>query len=465
MRVRLSSLLLLLMTVVLVSLGVPLATSIASSQARTVHADRLADLALFASLVPKTDRGVDARALGDDLRRYDDLYGVQVGVVDAAGRPLTPFVSGTELLAALRDGNDGTGPAVRAALAGRPSEGPSHLWPWDDEPLTAAQPVVRDGDVVAAVVSVSPTAAARDRVLNRWLLLAALELVALVGGALLAYRLAEWLLRPIARLDAAAHRISDGDLGARVPAGSGPPELRRLGRSFNDMAGHVQASVEAQRAFVADASHQLRNPLAALLVRLQGLVLAPPEQRADAAESAAADGRYLADTLDRMLELARAEHATAAAGPLDVAALVDERLGSWHLVAARRSITLHREGAERAPGWHDPGALSGAVDAVLDNALKYSPERTAVTVDVRCHEGDGVAVVVTDEGPGVAPDDLPRVGDRFWRARSTSAEPGSGLGVSIATTLLERHGGALRVEAAPDGGLRVSLLVPAERPA
>jgi signal transduction histidine kinase len=168
-----------------------------------------------------------------------------------------------------------------------------------------------------------------------------------------------------------------------------------------------------------------------------------------------------------MLELARAEHAAAAAGPLDVAAVVDERLGSWHVVAARRSITLHREGAERAPGWHDPGALSGAVDAVLDNALKYSPERTAVTVDVRCHAGDrdGVAVVVTDEGPGLAPDDLSRVGDRFWRARSTSAEPGSGLGMSIATTLLERHGGALRVEAAPDGGLRVSLLVPADPPA
>ena len=90
-----------------------------------------------------------------------------------------------------------------------------------------------------------------------------------------------------------------------------------------------------------------------------------------------------------------------------------------------------------------------------------------MTVDVRCQEddGSGVAVVVTDEGPGLPPADLPRVGDRFWRARSTSAEPGSGLGMSIATTLLERHGGALRVEAAPDGGLRVSLLVPAERQA
>jgi signal transduction histidine kinase len=461
-RVRLSLLLLLLMTVVLVSLGVPLAVSLASSEARTVQADRLADLSLYASLVPDETDGVDAAVLAADLRRYDELYGVSVSVVDAAGRPL--FGSRDEI-----DTDDpGTRSTIRAALAGRPSEGPERLWPWEDSPLVAAQPVVRDGDVVGAVLSVSPTGQARDRVLDRWLLLAALECVALVGGAVLANRLAAWLLRPIERLDGAAHRIADGDLGARVPAGSGPPELRRLGRSFNDMASHVQASHDAQRAFVADASHQLRNPLAALLVRLQGLALAPPGKQAGAAASAAADGQYLADTLDRMLELARAEHTVAAAGPLDVAAVVDERLDSWRVVAERRSITLRRRGAGSAPGWHDPGALSGAVDAVIDNALKYSHARTEVVVDVRGRAGDdhrGVAVVVTDEGPGLQPDELGRVGDRFWRARSTSGEPGSGLGMSIATTLLERHGGALRVEPAPvGGGLRVSLLVPAGEP-
>src|SRR5690349_101817 len=269
------------MTVVLVSLGVPLAISLASSEARTMNTDRLADLALFASLVPRTPEGVDADALRNDLRRYDDLYGIPVAVVDAAGRPT--LWSHESLADQLRQDAPTTHRVVRAALAGRPSEGPDQIWPWDERPLAAAQPVVRDGDVVGAVVSVSPTGHAREQVLRRWLMLAALEAVALVGGALLAIRLAVWLLRPIARLDAAAHRIADGDLGARVPAGSGPPELRRLGRSFNDMASHVQASVEAQRAFVADASHQLRNPLAALLVRLQGLVLAPPEQRETAA--------------------------------------------------------------------------------------------------------------------------------------------------------------------------------------
>src|SRR4051812_27572995 len=163
MRVRLSSLLLVLMTVVLVSLGVPLAISLASSEARTVQADRLADLALYASLIPQAAERVGSAdgtsgALDNDLRRYDDLYGVAVALVDAAGTPIV--WSRDEINADLRGDEPATHRAVRAALAGRPSEGPRQLWPWDEAPLAAAQPVVRDGDVVGAVVSLSPTGAA-----------------------------------------------------------------------------------------------------------------------------------------------------------------------------------------------------------------------------------------------------------------------------------------------------------------
>src|SRR5687767_13389768 len=127
MLVRLSSLLLLLMTVVLVSLGVPLAVSLASSQARTVQADRLADLALYASLVPETadPAGVataGVRTLETELRRYDELYGVAIGVVDAAGTPIAS--SRDELTTDLRRDEPLTLRAVRAALAGRPSDGP-----------------------------------------------------------------------------------------------------------------------------------------------------------------------------------------------------------------------------------------------------------------------------------------------------------------------------------------------------
>jgi signal transduction histidine kinase len=459
MRTRLSVLLLVLMGVVLVSLGFPLASGIAASESRSVYADRVADLALFVSRVPtgpQTD-DVGYASSGRDLRRYDELYGISVSVYDAGRR--------VRLTSRSEQPTGGTkiavDAAVRTALDGRLTEAPARVLPWDSRPMVAAQPVVREGDVVGAVVSVSPMARAQARVRNRWLVLFGAELVALFGAAVLAGRLAGWLLRPVARLDEAAHQISAGDLGARVPTGSGPPELRRLEHSFNDMAVHVQEAVEAQRAFVADASHQLRNPLAALLIRLEWLKLAPSAQQPTAADSALADGQHLAGTLDRMLALAQVEHTGASAGPLDVAAVVDERLASWRVVADVRSIAVLRTGVTRAIGHHDPSAIAGALDAVLDNSLKYSPEHSTVEVEVVIGETT-IGVVVTDDGPGVPVEDLPRVVDRFWRSSGTAREAGTGLGMSIAKTLLERHGGRLDVATTPDRGLRVSLRVPQE---
>lgn len=482
------------MGVVLASLGVPLMSGIASDEARTLHTDRMADLSLFVSKVQfdPDDAAVEELALERDLRRYEDLYDVSVTVYDAAR---VPRFSGHENTAPqITPAQDA---ALDTALSGRLTEVWDQIQPWDSEPLVAAQPVVRDGDVVGAVVSVSPVDSAAGRVLQRWSILIALELIALVGAVALADRLARWLLKPVGRLDEAAHQISAGDLSARVPTGSGPPELRRLETSFNEMAVHVQDAVEAQRAFVADASHQLRNPLAALLMRLEALNLAAdlpgasPARQSEAMERALADGKHLAGTLDRMLALARVENGGAPAAPLDVAEVVDERLAFWMVVADRRDIHLVRRGAAHARAQHDAGALAGALDAVLDNALKYSPEGGTVTVLVRPSSvttpqpppvplagpssspvlalvstppapDTGVEVIVSDDGPGVPAEELPRVGDRFWRSEASEASEteGTGLGMSIAKTLMGRHDGTLDVTAGEESGLSVRLWVP-----
>lgn len=463
MRTRLALLLTALMTVVLVALGVPLAAAVAGAMARELHADRLADLTLFGSLVPPApdpDRSdaarageVESAALQRDLQRYDRLYGSAVTVVDTTGRPWLTSRADAPGGAAVQA-------AVETALNGRLADGPPRLLPWDRDPLVVAQPVVRDGDVVGAVVSVSPTRAARADVLNRWLLIAAAEIVALAGAAVLAGRLAGWLIRPVARLDEAAHQIGAGDLSARVPTGSGPPELRRLEHTFNEMAVHVQEAVEAQRAFVADASHQLRNPMAALLIRLEGLQILPAERMPEAARVALDDGRDLAGTLDRMLELARIEHVGAGAQALDVAALVDDRLTAWQVVAEHRAVRIVRTGLREAPGVHDRPALAGAVDAVVDNAIKYSPEGGTVTIDVAATAAR-VGVTVTDDGPGVAADELDHVAERFWRSPGADGG-GTGLGMSIAKALLERYDGELAVAGTAERGLQVTLFVPGE---
>lgn len=456
MRVRFFVVFAVLLAAALAGLGVPLAVSDAREQARVVYIDRLADLARFAELLPDNPGDVDKRAVLAELRRYEDLYGIPVAVV---GTDRTVMITS-------RPGVPGDDPVteavIRAALVGRAGEPPQLLLPGAPAALVVAQPVMSGGDVVGAVVSVSDTTAARGRVLRAWVRLAVAAAAVFAAGLLLAHRLARWVIRPVAVLDDAAHRLADGDLAARVPETSGPPELRRLARSFNVMAVNVRTSLEAQRAFVADAGHQLRNPLGALLLRLQGLQFAVPPDHSAAVERAVDDGRYLAETLDRMLELARAEHVEAELADLDAAAILDSRLESWSAVAERRSVRIVRTGVASAFVRHDRAAIAGSVDAVLDNALKYGPEGGTITVEVRPGEESGsVEIAVTDEGPGVDGDDVARLGDRFWRSPRQSTVPGSGLGLSIATTLLQRHGGGLHVHPGVERGLVVVIRLPA----
>ena len=117
----------------------------------------------------------------------------------------------------------------------------------------------------------------RSRILHGWLLIVAGELAAMLLAVGAAFRLTGWVLRPVRVLDAVTHDIATGRMKSRVAAAGGPPELRRLARSFNEMADNVEEVLEQQRAFVADASHQLRNPLSALLLRIELLALELPE--------------------------------------------------------------------------------------------------------------------------------------------------------------------------------------------
>jgi signal transduction histidine kinase len=296
-------------------------------------------------------------------------------------------------------------------------------------------------------------------VLQQWGLIGVGEALALSGGVLLAARMTRWVLRPVHVLDAATHEMATGRLAARVPEDSGPPELRRLTTAFNEMAGHVQDVVEQQRAFVADASHQLRNPLGALLLRLDDLALRMPTPWAREVGAATDEGHHLARSLDRLLELARAEHAGAAPRVADVVPVVAERMDAWRLVAERRGLALRREGAAAATALVDLEALRGALDVLLDNACKFGPEGSRVVVRVDT-TADGVLVAVDDEGPGLDVDELTRAGDRFWRSRRHQNVDGSGLGLSIARTLLQAGGGRLDVARNEPCGLSVRLVLP-----
>lgn len=463
MRTRLLPLLIVLMAAVLLALGVPLAVSVAAAEQQRVVVDRIDDTARFAALaqfvrslapgdVPDGAAGERGESLARELRIYHDVYGIRAGVFKRNGAPLTSAPRNWKLP---RDGEVRT--AFEEARLSRRSHDPAQVWPWQDRRLVVASPVIRDGDVVAVVVTDSPTDGMRERTLRGWLLIAAGELAAMLVAVGAALRLTHWVLRPVRVLDATTHDIATGRLKSRVAAAGGPPELQRLASSFNEMADHVEQVLEQQRAFVADASHQLRNPLSALLLRIELLALELPEGNEEIA-SVRVEGKRLTQVLDDLLDLALAEHAEPELGLADIGALAGERVAAWAPAAEAKGVTL-TGACPPTTAWADPVTLSSALDAVIDNAVKFTPDGGEVHVSVAAN-GRTARVVVTDQGPGLTDEELERVGDRFWRSGRHQNVNGSGLGLSISKALLAAAGGSLEFSHNVPHGLRVTVTLP-----
>ncbi|MFB9462502.1 sensor histidine kinase [Streptomyces cinereospinus] len=461
MRTRLLPLLIVLMAAVLLALGVPLAVSVAAAQQQKVVVDRIDDTAFFAALAqfvsaPPEPPGRRLQALSRELDSYHDVYGIRVGVFYADGTSMA-HAPATWLLPSTGEVRE----AFDEALLSRRSDDPEQVWPWQVARLVVASPVIRDGDVVAVVVTDSPTGQMRARTLYGWLVIAAGETAAMLLAVGAALRLTGWVLRPVRVLDATAHEIATGRLKSRVAVASGPPELRRLARSFNEMVDNVEVVLEQQRAFVADASHQLRNPLAALLLRIELLALELPEGNEEIA-SVQAEGKRLARVLDDLLDLALAEHAEADLRLTDIGALGAERVAAWAPTAGAKGVRLVGD-CPPTTAWADPVTLSSALDAVIDNAVKFTPEGEEVRVTVAAN-GALATVVVADRGPGLTDEELTRVGDRFWRSGRHQNVRGSGLGLSITRALLTAAGGSIAYERHAPHGLKVTLRVPRNGP-
>lgn len=438
MRTRLLPLLIVLMAAVLLALGVPLAVSLAGAQQQKVVVDRIDDTARFAALaqfVTDSPTGTASAfenerlaTLSSELDSYYKVYGIRAGVFYRSSRAMAHAPAEWSLpeQGEVRDAFD-------EALLSRRSHDPRQVWPWQRGNLVVASPVIRDGDVVAVVVTDSPTGQMRSRTLHGWLVIGAGEFAAMLLAVGAALRLTGWVLKPVRVLDATTHDIATGRLKSRVAAAGGPPELRRLARSFNEMADNVEDVLEQQRAFVADASHQLRNPLAALLLRIELLSFELPEGNQEIA-SVQSEGKRLAQVLDDLLDLALAEHTEADLKITDIGELAAERVAAWYPTAEAKGVHLVGD-CPPTTAWADPVALSSALDGVIDNAVKFTPEGRTVEVSVASN-GDTSTVVVTDEGPGLTDEELARIGDRFWRSSRHQNIKGSGLGLSISRALL-----------------------------
>ena len=389
---------------------------------------------------------VAAATASGQLRRPDELRRI-VGTIARSARGRVIITDRRGVLVADSDGAAQLGvsyasrPEVAAALRRRTVQDTRRSDTLDEEILATAVPVLNAGRVEGAVRITQSVAAVR-RATRRSIfgLVAVGGLVLLLGlgaGALIARQIA----RPMGRLEAAAARLGHGDLSTRVPV-EGSAEQQGLANTFNEMGARLERLVESQREFVADASHQLRTPLAGLQLRLEeAQATGDPEE----IEAALKEVDRLSAMVSELLLLSQAGEVDAPAEEIDLGA------------AARKAAARFDErvsalsGAPTPPVHCAPADLERTLDALVENALHYG----GGTVTLVARPG---AIDVLDDGPGIDAQELEAVFERFHRGKAGRAgPPGTGLGLPIARELMRRWGGDVTLANREGGGAAATI--------
>ncbi|HET8679913.1 MAG TPA: ATP-binding protein [bacterium] len=321
-----------------------------------------------------------------------------------------------------------------------------------------AVPVLQDGSVLGAVYVALPLVELAAQLQHIRTFVGWTVLITLLWAAAVSLLLAQRIAGPIQEMRAATARMAAGELGQRVPVRTAD-ELGDLARSLNYMATELERLDAMRREFVADASHELRTPVANLIVAVEALRAELPASNTaapliDAIEREVERLRVLVENL---LDLSAIESGQVRLRlvPTDIAQVAHGMVESFRGRAAQASIALDYAGPGRGLSVRaDPDRMSQVLGNLVDNALKFTPRGGRVSVSVTDHRG-AIAITVDDTGPGIPPDDLPHIFDRFFKAdRSRSGHRGAGLGLAIAKRLMTAQGGEIRAEHRPGGGAR-----------
>jgi len=316
---------------------------------------------------------------------------------------------------------------------------------------TLLQPVALSSGEIAVVEVYVPEAEVSNGVATAWAVLAGVGVALIVGSVAVADRLGVRMVKPAQKLVEGAHELGEGKLGVRVPE-EGPVELRLAAVAFNSMADQVVQLLVNERELAADLSHRLRTPLTVLRLNAASLGDGP------AAEQTRAAVAQLEREVDTIIRTAReAKPQTAAVGPgagCDAAEVVRERMAFWSALAEDEGRKVRVAGVERPVRIPVARAdLAAALDALLGNVFRHTPEGTAFAVDV--HNGeDAVIVLVSDAGPGIRDPEA-----AMARGRGSGSAGSTGLGLDIVRRLAEGTGGDVRIGSSVLGGTEVRIWI------
>ncbi|MFD9661621.1 sensor histidine kinase [Rhodococcus sp. NPDC059968] len=471
MRRRVLAVLLVFAAVAVVAFAVPLALATSAGRTQALRLSREADATHFASLAGQTQAPGSTTLLREEVARYHELYGEGVLIVDARGN--------LRAGAGLSPDDSDVAAAITAGLRNQKQGISGSLTPWSADRVLSAVPVGTGAQVDGAVVLDVSTRAARASIRTSWLVIVTGALVALAAVTAVAIALSRWTVRPLGALTARVGALTDAVPSPRPrvrrstgrPSGrySGPPEVQELAKAFDTMSGAVQASGQAQRQLIADTAHQLRNPLAALHIRLDSLGPHVSEAGAETYRRTGMEVDRLGGILDGLLALAVAESPAESAddetahGGCDVGAVLADRADAWTEALGESGMNLVlREPAEPLVADFRSSHLAQVLDVLLSNAHAYAGRGSTVRIETG-RSAAGIEIRVSDDGVGVSEDEIGKLSARFFRG-SGAAQQGTGLGLSIATALVEGGGGALTIAAEQPHGLRVTLTLPAVSP-
>ena len=440
----------------IVAFGVPLAINLRGRVNAEVRTQALAQADLVA-------------ATAADLLRRNDRGGLQALAQSAAGslrgRVLILDRQGRVLVDSEGPAQVGVSyasrPEVRAALAGRQIQLERYSRTLGQELLASAAPIIRNSTAAGVVRVTQSVASVQAAVLRVELGLGLVAVIVLTLGLGAGVVIAAQIAGPVQRLQRVARRIAQGDLTARAKL-EGSREQRSLAGSFNEMTQRIARLLEAQRKFVADASHQLRTPLTALRLRLEEARAESTERAAiDELDAAIAEVDRLSKTVEELLVLSGAGERRPEGAAVDLHELAAATVQRWRPHAQERGIAMaHRRRGAASSVWAARADLERVLDVLVENAVTYAPRGTVVTVTSNPGRID-----VQDQGPGIDPEERELVFERFHRGRAGRAGlAGSGLGLAIARELARAWGGEVEITAGDGRGACVGLTLPPDRP-
>jgi signal transduction histidine kinase len=306
-------------------------------------------------------------------------------------------------------------------------------------------------------VVTSPVKVANDKIHNEWRDLVLYGLLMLVVACLFGIVISRSLVRPLRRIGRDVEAVGHGALDVRADETSGPRELRALARVINATSARLITLLESQRAFVEDASHQLRTPLTSLQLHLENLQVADGVSNEGDLNNVLAEMNRLSRMVDSLLALARNESKAPVLISVDVRDLVVERADVWRALAAELGLELAIDTTDDVYALAVEDVLEQVLDNLLSNAFEATPEGGSVKIETVATE-DHVEVHVVDSGPGLNEVEREMALRRFWRGRENQSE-GTGLGLAIVAQLVQLSSGSIELREADGGGLDATIIL------